>query len=318
MTGRELAWRVFASELLASSAEERGTGEKSPSYVISPLGARMNRVLLPGMVSPMEGGGGNATGGFVRSRLSDATGTVPVTAGSYQPQGQSDLAKISQPTRALVIGKAALSRGVGAAPSCSVRVEAVQPLPDVDFRTLTAETAVQTLERLQLVLQLRSPAPPSDAELARAGVSPSWVRGARSSIARYPALDTTPYYGSLRAVFIALGGPPVAEPSPITGSRPPGSQADVIRSVRSPKLPKAPTSPPGMQGLEGRLLEILDELSDKSPDGYADMDELAERAARHGLDGERMEELLNYLSENGTLEEPLVGKFRRAEGPPRE
>ncbi len=318
MTGRELAWRVLATELLSSSAEERGSGDKSPSYVISPLGARMNRVLVTGTIPPADGAGADPSAGFVRARLTDPTGTLPVTTGSYQPQGQADLGKISEPTRVLVVGKTTLFRGTGATPVVSIRAETVHPVLDVEYRTLTAEAATQTLERLELVLRLRATPPPSDDELTRAGVSPYWARGARASIARYPALDPAPYYESLRAVLVALRAAPVAEAPPRAAARPVEPSPDVVRVVHARSPPKAPSPPPGLQALEGRLLEILDDLAEESPDGYADMDELAERAARHGLDGERMEELLNYLSENGTLEEPLVGKFRRAEGPPPE
>jgi uncharacterized protein len=316
MTGRELAWRVLANELHASSAEERGSGEKAPSYLISPLGARMNRVLITGTITPSERTGPDSTAGFVRARLTDPTGMLSVTAGSYQPQGEADLQKITEPTRVLVVGKLTRFRGGGPAPTISIRAEAVHPVADIDYRTLTAEAANQTLERLELVLRLRGASPPSEDDLTRTGVSPHWVRGARMSVQRYPTLDPAPYYESLRAVLVTLRAAPVPEPSTPTPARTQETSTAVVRSVRPRSVTSAPPPPPGVKALEGRLLEILDELAEVSPDGYADMDELAERAARHGLEGERMEELLNYLSENGTLEEPLVGKFRRAEGPP--
>ncbi|MGC2289170.1 MAG: hypothetical protein WA688_04860 [Thermoplasmata archaeon] len=318
MTGRELAWRVLANELAASSVEEKGSGDKAPSYVISPLGARMNRVLVTGTITAAERAGTDPTQPFVRARLTDPTGTLAVTAGSYQPQGQADLERIARPTRVLLVGKPTLFRNSGPSPMASVRAESVLAVPESDYRTLTAEAGFQTLERLELVLRLRAPAPPSDAELARSGVSPFWRRGARASIAQYPSLDPTPYYESLRAVLVTLRAGPVPEPPPPAGARPVEAAPEVTRTVHPLNVPATPSPPPELRVLEGRLLEILDELAEGSPDGYADMDELAERAARHGLDGERMEALLNYLSENGTLEEPLVGKFRRTEGPPRE
>jgi uncharacterized protein len=316
MTGRELAWRILASELLASSAEERGTGEKSPSYVISPLGARMNRVLLTGTITTEVSGTGSAAG-FVQARLTDPTGTVPVSTGSYQPQGQADLTKISRPTRVFVVGKAASFRGTGPDSRVTIRAEAVHPVSENEYWALAVEAAVQTLERLELVHRLRSAEPPSDAQLVRAGISPHWIKGARASIDRYPSLDPLPYYDVLRAVLRAVRTSPGVENAPEV-ERPVGSSPEVVRVVHARSPAPAATPPVGVRALEGRILEILDQLADESPDGYADMDELAERAARHGIEGERMEELLNYLSENGTVEEPLVGKFRRAEGPPRD
>jgi uncharacterized protein len=314
MTGRELAWRVLANEVLASSAEERGVGEKAPSYVISPLGGRMNRVVMAGSVTAVDRGDKEAPPGLIRARLTDPTGTVPLLASSYQPAGQLDLEAIWQPTHALVVGKVNLFQGSGSLPAASIRAEAVRPLPDTEYRTLSAEVATQTLERLELVVRLRSPASPSDAELTLAGASAAWVRGARASITRYPTLDPTPYFEALGAVLIALRAAPQT-PSSTEGPQD-EAPTPVVRVVHPRSPVPSSAAPAGLKAMEGRLLEILDELAEESPDGYADMDDLAQRAARHGLDSERMEELLNYLSENGTLEEPLVGKFRRAEGPP--
>jgi uncharacterized protein len=318
MTGRELAWRVLASELNASTAEEKGTGEKSPSYLISPIGARMNRVFVTGTVSAPDRPSMGGPAGFVRASLSDPTGTVPVTSSSYQPQAQTDLQGIVEPTRVMIVGKAALIRGAGASSTPSIRAEAIHPLSDREFLTLTAEAAAQTLERLELTVRLRGVAPPTEVALSQAGVSPQWVQGARAAMARYPTLDPAPYYESARAVLVALRAVPIAESRNRPSNLTPVQESEVVRAVRPRSSPATPSPPPGLQALGGQLLEILDELAEESPDGYADMDELAERAARHGIEGERMEELLNLLSENGTLEEPLVGKFRRAEGPPRE
>jgi uncharacterized protein len=318
MTGRELAWRVLANELQASDAEERGAGEKIPSYVISPLGARMNRVLVAGTIAPTERVGVDSNTGFVRARLTDPTGVVLVTAGSYQPQGQADLERIRDPTRVLVVGKLSRVRGGLANSPTSLRAETVQPVSEAEYSMLLAEAATQTLDRLDLVLRLRSKEPPTDAELGGAGVSPYWIRGARSAIERYPSLDPAPYYESLRAVLVSLRAAPAPDERRPTARPPPVTVPEVVRMVHPRAPPPARSLPAGLGSLEGRLLEILDDLAEHSPDGYADMDELSERAACHGLEGERMEELLNYLSENGTLEEPLVGKFRRAEGPPRE
>ena len=316
MTGRELAWRVLVNEVRASSGEEKGSGEKTPSYLISPLGARMNRILVTGSITPPDPAG-TGPAGFARARLTDATGTLPVTAGSYQPLGRADLERLTEPTRAFVVGKVAWNRNSVPSPDVSLRAEAVHPVTDPEYRSLLAESAAQTLERLRLVLRLRGSSPPNDTELHRQGISPHWIRGARTAVAQYPAFDAEPYYESLRAVLLSLRAPPTPERAPPSMPVPNQTASEVVRSVRARAIPDRPSLTAGLKALEGRLLEIVDELAEASPDGYADMDELAERAARHGLEGERMEELLNYLSEMGTLEEPLVGKFRRVEGPPR-
>jgi RPA family protein len=316
MTGRELAWRVLACELKTSVEEEKGNGPRAPSYLISPLGARMNRVLIAGTIEAPGSAGATTSGGFLRAPLTDPTGSVTVMAGSFQPQARADLQHVTGTTRALVVGKPTLYRPAGGPPTPTIWAEAVHPISDSEYRTVAAETAAQTLDRLDLVLRLRGPKPPTDPELRAAGVSPRWIQGARTSILRYPTLDGSAYYPPLRAVLVAIREPSSQPEPPPSVRRAPDPSPGVTRTVASRSTAPPPVAPPALRALEGRLLEILDELADQSPDGYADMDDLAERAARQGIHSDRMEEILNFLSENRTLEEPLVGKFRRADGPP--
>ena len=43
---REQAWRVFAGEYNNTTCKVVGEGEKEPSYVITPLGAKINRLFI--------------------------------------------------------------------------------------------------------------------------------------------------------------------------------------------------------------------------------------------------------------------------------
>ena len=54
MPRREPAWRVTTWELEAAVEEERGAGDRAASYLISPFGGRLNRVLVAGTLSPAE------------------------------------------------------------------------------------------------------------------------------------------------------------------------------------------------------------------------------------------------------------------------
>lgn len=314
MTGREVAWRVLALELRASSEQEKGSGDRVPSYVVSPLGGRMNRVLVVGTLTPPEPAGGDGQSNFWRSRLTDPTGTLPVSAGNFQPRAQAELRRLTAPTPALVIGKANLFRGTTGGWVATVRAESVRPVDPAEYSAALAEAASQTLVRLRLVARLRSPPSPSDAELTREGVPPAWVRGARASIARYAAWDPAPYREAVRAVVGSLGTPtPVAPtpgpaaPTPVPGTAP---RPTVTVTHLAPPAPRPP--PTGqVRALEGTLLDLLDGLAERSADGYADMDDLTELAVQHGIGTERMEELLNHLEESGAVEEPIVGKFRR-------
>ena len=81
---RELAWRVFASEYNDSNVEIKGQGEMAPSYVISPLGAKINRIFLVGVLTDVE----NITegGNMIRAHVSDPTGVFFLYPGKYLPE----------------------------------------------------------------------------------------------------------------------------------------------------------------------------------------------------------------------------------------
>ncbi len=317
MTGREVAWRVLAHEFRASSEEERGAGERVASYVISPLGARMNRVLLVGTLQPAERAGRDDANAFWRSRLSEPTGVVTVSAGSFQPRAQAELRRLTTPETSLVMGKVHLFKGTSGLAIGSIRAEAVRPIPDAEYRSILAEAALQTLERIELMDRLRGAPDRPDGEFLREGWSPTWIKGAREAARRYPTWDPVPYRASVAQVLDTLrggtaGSAPSAAAAPPAATPPPA--AGEVRITRIAPAPARVPATAEQKALEGRLLEVLDELAEGSPDGYADMDELAERATRQGIESERMEEILNRLEESGTIEEPIVGKFRRSIG----
>ena len=54
---RETAYRVFSKELNSSIVSKKGTEEMSPSYVITPLGTMINRVLIAGVLTEIENAG---------------------------------------------------------------------------------------------------------------------------------------------------------------------------------------------------------------------------------------------------------------------
>ena len=84
MNVREVAWRVFSEEYNSSTLEYTGEGEKPVSYVITPLGAKINRMLVIGVATDIESLGDKDKPRY-RARIADPTGTFYVSAGEYQP-----------------------------------------------------------------------------------------------------------------------------------------------------------------------------------------------------------------------------------------
>ncbi|MEE9507408.1 MAG: DNA-binding protein, partial [Thermoplasmata archaeon] len=51
---REVAWRVFAKEYSDSDFQFSEGGERSPSYVVTPLGAKINRLFVVGVITDID------------------------------------------------------------------------------------------------------------------------------------------------------------------------------------------------------------------------------------------------------------------------
>ncbi len=306
MARREAAWRVSARELESSLEEERGTGEREASYLLSPFGARMNRVLIAGSLSPAESIGRDDASTFWRARLSDPTGAVAVTAGSFQPRAMAALRRAQEPRPALVVGKVHLYRGRDGVGYVSVRAEGVRSVSENEERAMLADVVRQTLDRLDLVERLEKRPSTTEEELRSEGVPPAWVRGAQEALRRYPNVDRPAFRRELAlAVRRIEGGAPA--PPPSAGPPP------TVTVVRAPP-PRAPPSPPtaAERAEESVFLDLLDEISEVSVDGYADLREVMTRLEAQGVVADRAESVLSRLEEEGVVEEPIVGKLRRA------
>ncbi|HZY70102.1 MAG TPA: hypothetical protein VFF67_03885 [Thermoplasmata archaeon] len=306
MNGREPAWRTLALELNAATEEERGEGDRAASYLVSPMGGRMSRVLLAGTLAPAEPSGRPDGPPFLRARLADPTGTITVTAGGFQPRALAALQAHRAPSAHVAVGKVSLFQGRDGNSYVSVRAEGLRAIDPVTYRGFLSDTVKQTVRRIELVQKLRLQPSTPDEELAASGVPSAWLRGARTSIARFPSVEPSRFVGPLAtALAVVQRGEPKATPAASI----PSPSVTVTR--RAP--PAAPPPPSAAeQALAASFLDVVDGLADASVDGYADLRDAFRLAAERGVNSERAEELLNRLEEDGVLEEPIVGKLRRA------
>ncbi len=305
MSLREPAWRVSARELESSLEEERGAGDRATSYLLSPFGARMSRVVVAGSLSPAESIGREEANTFWRARLADPTGAVAVTAGSFQPRAMAQLRQGRESRPALVVGKVHLYRGRDGVAYVSVRAEAVRSVSENEERALWSDMVRQTLDRLDLVERVEKSPSTSEESLRVEGVPSAWIRAAHESLRRYPAVDRPAFRRELAAVVRAIAGE--------TGPRP-STSTPVSVTVRraAPPKPPAPAPSAAERAEESVFLDLLDEIAEVSVDGYADLKEVVSRLEAQGVVADRAELLLNRLEESGVVEEPIVGKLRRA------
>jgi RPA family protein len=102
-SGREVAHRIFAAEYDdATYAYSESDEERAPNYVVTPTGARVNRVFFVGVLTEVE----SVSDDVLRARIADPTGVFVVYAGQYQPDEMAFLEEADPPTFVAVTGKA--------------------------------------------------------------------------------------------------------------------------------------------------------------------------------------------------------------------
>ncbi len=306
MTGREAAWRVLAVELLASTVETKGSGERPAGYLLSPLGARMNRVLVSGVLGRSEAIGKDPAQPFFRARLEDPTGPVTVTAGGFQPRALAALRDGAPSRPSLVVGKTHLFVGRDGTAYPSIRAESIRALDPDDYRRHLVSAVRQTLERIDLVDALRS-VTSGGLALTPDRWPTTLVRSAQEAAGRYPATDLALFREALTTTLGAIESPLLGAPLSSDAAR---GEVVVTRAVPATRVSQAPTASEREE--EAAFLDVVDELSEHAIDGYADLKDTYHRLSERGINEEAAERVLNRLEESGALEEPVVGKLRRA------
>jgi len=100
----EPAWRIFANEFNKSTLQLKEEGGSGPTYIISPTGAKINRLFVVGVLTEVENVRENED--LWRARVADPTGSFTVYAGKYQSEGASFLANADVPQFVAVLGRA--------------------------------------------------------------------------------------------------------------------------------------------------------------------------------------------------------------------
>ena len=208
---REVAHRLFAAEFDdASLSYSESDEERAPNYVVTPTGARVNRLFAVGVLTEKE----PVNDDVLRGRLADPTGAFVSYAGQYQPDEMAFLDRTTPPAFLALTGKARTFE-----PEDSDRVfTSVRPesLNDVDGDTRdrwVVTTARATLERIAVFDAALDSENRGDAlarELEARGVTPSLASGIPLAI---------DHYGTSRAYLDAVRQLAVDALEVVTGDR---------------------------------------------------------------------------------------------------
>ena len=189
---REVAYRVFAAEYDDADFDfSEGDDERSPNYVITPTGARVNRLFAVGVLTEVE----QVSEDVLRARVVDPTGAFVLYAGQYQPDEQAFLERADPPMFVAVTGKArTFSPDDSEQIYTSVRPESINEVDAETRDRWTVQAAEETLYRVGHAARALSMDKRGDelADTLRArGIEESLAAGIPLAIDHY---GTTPTY----------------------------------------------------------------------------------------------------------------------------
>ena len=238
---REVAYRLFAaefddSELSHSESDE----ERAPNYVVTPTGARVNRLFAVGVLTEVD----DVNPEMVRGRLVDPTGAFVTYAGQYQPDALAVLERADPPAFFSLSGKArTYEPDDGDRIYSSVRPETVSEV-DAETRDRWVVTAAErTLERIGVMAAAIESGLVGDqlrAALAEAGVDDRLADGVALAVDYY---GTTPaYLADLRRVALEAVAVVAGERGEVSGLEfAPGEGAGDAGELATVDLTSAPT-----------------------------------------------------------------------------
>jgi RPA family protein len=315
---REVAWRVFADEYNSASVEMRDEGEYAPAYVLTPLGALVNRVYAVGVLTEVDNIGTEEEP-LYRARLQDPTGVFYVSAGQYQPEAAKVLGSLTWPCFVAVVGKTRTYSPEEGTVYVSLRPEVVKEVGEEERDLWTLEAAKGTLVRIAAMREGLAMETPSEDEMLQLGHSAKLARGVVSAIDAYGEVDVDRYQrtvvdalqfllseeGALPVTSPAAdvkAAEPVAAPEPEVAKSPDETDAAPAAEVDGDKAPETE------EEMDDMVLALVREL-DQGAKGAA-YDAILEKARDGGMDRDAFEETINRLLDQGLIYEPILGQIK--------
>ena len=310
MNAREVAWRVFSEEYNSSTLEYTGEGEKPASYIITPLGAKVNRMLVVGVATDIESLGEEGRPRY-RARIADPTGTFYVSAGEYQPAAAASLSRMSPPAFAAVVGKSRAYSPEEGVKYLSIRPERVVEVDAAARDYWILETAKSTLLRIEAMGDAMQMSQPTVGELMKLGYPENLADGVVRALEYYKDIDLDRFRNSVKdALSSVLPGKWSGEAREERPAR------QVMAKEAAPEQEPAAKDGDGEMtevGVgadeEGTILAIIEKM-DTGGRG-APWDKVVEAAKAKKIDKVRLEEVVATLLDKGDVYEPELGMMKR-------
>ena len=294
---RETSWRVFAGEYNDSTFEIKGTGEKTPSYVVTPLGARVNRLFIIGVLTDVE----NISDGgeLLRAHVSDPTGIFTLYSGQYQQDATNALLNIEVPAFVAVVGKARTYEPEEGEMYVSIRPELVRGVKADARDRWIVETCMHTKERIGAFIEAKKMNQPNAYDLRKLGYSKDLSEGIVDALKNYDNTDLHKYLALVQESLHYLS--PGEEKLPETKK-----QEKIEKTTKKEKIKKEDKIEKS-DDIENTVLETIKEI--EGDDGAA-WNDIVKKCKKASLDEDSIEESLTSLMDKGLIYEPVLGTIK--------
>ena len=313
---RQTAIRLFAREFYESSLPDGGQGEYDPRFIVTKLGARVNRMFVCGVIERLERRD-TERGPMFSGAVRDPTGLHLWSVGSFRPELHIEMeelvARFEGGDRFLMacIGKSNHYTTEDGGFRCRMQMEDYSIINRDVYASWLIETADQTMRRIDALSKAQS-AETTDANALRdAGVPTDLIDGLGLALNHYGEWDAEGYkVGVLQALSAAEGRvvsfeEHEAESTSESGDeKEPDSEEDTSdKSAESPA--------PSTDGLEIESV-VLEIIAEHAGDEGIDYDSIMKHCAQRGLtDEDAIEDTIYALRDDKCeIMEPRFGWFK--------
>ena len=302
---RQPAWHMLASEFGESSLHEKGSGEFDPSFVITKLGAKVNRLIVAGLIErlePRETANGST---LYQGQLRDPSGLHYFSVGDYATETMREMvidlaARIEsgESLMLLMVAKARWFQNEEGSVYTSLRPEEACIISPSVYREWLAKACEQTLIRLD-AQQKAASLEANRESLAEAGIPEHLIDGLILAKPHYGEFDSEMYR------FNIMQALDIIENKDVVREKPP-AKAESVEAESANSVDESNSS--DESDLKQTLLELIDALDQGEG---VDFDTLLSIAAARGHERDDAEAMLDELSDGGEVHEPRFGWFKR-------
>ena len=310
--GRQSAIRIFAQEYSDANLPLEGVGEYAPSFIITKLGAKVNRALFGGVIDRFERREGD-NGPTYSGHLRDATGGVHrFQIAPFQPELHADaeelLARFESGDRFLMmmIGRARWFESDDGGIFTSFRAEEFTTVERSVYVNWLVEASAATLRRLD-AYNLSLDSENTNESLKSAGVPADLIEGMILAKNHYSSFDPENYkVGVLQSLSMALSSNSEIE--------------QIITSTEESTMLEAPENSPQMKNdavksdskptgdVDDVILDVI--RSSSNPDGMP-YDSIVLACVEAGFSRESSEDAIEDLRDiKCEIIEPRFGFFQ--------